>query len=292
MSNYTILIDGDIFLYQCGFATNHEPQYVALKTVMTSLNNATNACLEQLQIAGHDVQDFEVEVFLTGPDNFRDYVGSMQRYKGNRRDVERPVHYAAMKEHMLKNGAILSNGEEADDLLGIRQTELLQSGESIPVLMSVDKDLNMIPGLHFNSRTWELYEVDEDDGAQAFLGQLLSGDTTDNIPGLFRVSGIKANAAIKREALKRGDIWDVITTYKEALIRTGAFPEDVDDTQALQLSADIVSEIGHLLWIRRGEDSQFLDIFDRVRDGCVLRDIQYVMENPIGNAKETESTTD
>jgi hypothetical protein len=51
------------------------------------------------------------------------------------------------------------------------------------VIVSLDKDLHTIPGLHFNFVTNTFSEVTEQQGWINFYTQLIMGDRADNIPG-------------------------------------------------------------------------------------------------------------
>jgi len=81
--------------------------------------------------------------------------------------------------------AITTDGYEADDALGFNQTE-----DSI--ICSIDKDLLMIPGHHWNFVKKEHREVSELDGIKAFYRQMLIGDSSDNIFGVKGIGKVKA----------------------------------------------------------------------------------------------------
>jgi DNA polymerase-1 len=89
---------------------------------------------------------------------------------------------------------------EADDLIGM----LVSSGMAIGV--TIDKDLRQIPGWHWNpDKEDEPVEITQEEGDAFFYQQWLSGDSTDNIWGLWRVGPKKANKYLKDE--ERAD-WD------------------------------------------------------------------------------------
>ncbi|HET8686278.1 MAG TPA: hypothetical protein VFM18_06390 [Methanosarcina sp.] len=74
---------------------------------------------------------------------------------------------------------------EADDLLGLHQTE-------DSCIVSIDKDLLMIPGWHYNYVKDDLCYVSEWAGIYAFYKQLLVGDPSDNIKGAKGIGKAKA----------------------------------------------------------------------------------------------------
>lgn len=111
----------------------------------------------------------------------------------------RPRHLKYVRDYLLSIGAILSDGCEADDLLGIEQCASQDT-----VIVSLDKDLLMIPGKHYS---WEIRgatksgpwvkpaiarDVSESEGRHWFWTQVLIGDTADNIKGAAGVGKVNA----------------------------------------------------------------------------------------------------
>lgn len=178
------------------------------------------------------------EYFLSGKDNFRKALATLQPYKGNRKDVPKPVHYNALRDFIRdKYRATVVDGEEADDAIGIRATAL--GGRAI--IVSIDKDLDTIPGLHYNFVKKELYDVSEREASRNFYCQLLTGDTTDNIPGIDGVGVVKARRILKGCTSDKA-LWStVLAEY------TRRYPDGFmgrDTKRALV-------EIGQLLYIRK-----------------------------------------
>jgi DNA polymerase-1 len=102
---------------------------------------------------------------------------------------------------MEKWNAQLVHGMEADDALAMAQCaeffcdENYESGDSI--IVTIDKDLQMIPGKHYNFvKDTETY-VDPRDGLRFFWEQLLIGDKADNIIGIAGIGPIKAQRALQ-----------------------------------------------------------------------------------------------
>ena len=88
---------------------------------------------------------------------------------------------------------IESHGGEADDYVSIYSYQALEEGK-LPVVCHIDKDLNMIPGWHYNFKKEEFYYISPEESFTFMCRQLLSGDmSSDNIPGLKGVGD--ANAA-------------------------------------------------------------------------------------------------
>lgn len=125
------------------------------------------------------------ETYLTPPATFRSDVKS--DYKANRRGMRKPHHLIACKDHLRSTrGALEVENYEADDLLSIRALELWREGK-IPVICTLDKDLDQVEGFHYNWTKNLLYFTTRDESLRCLYKQLLTGDKTDNIPGIPRV---------------------------------------------------------------------------------------------------------
>ena len=123
-------------------------------------------------------------LYLTGKNNFRKKINP--EYKANRKDTVPPVYLQECRQYLVDNhNAVISDGCEADDLLGINQTE-------DTIICSLDKDLRMIPGKHYNWTKVELDCVTKQDGLRHFYKQMLIGDKSDNIFGVDKIGPVKA----------------------------------------------------------------------------------------------------
>ena len=98
--------------------------------------------------------------------------------------------------------AIPSDGMEADDMVRIKSIELT-TNEVEHTIVHIDKDLDCIPGKHYNPRRAEFYDVDEDSADLHYWQQMLKGDPTDNLPGLPKIGPKKAEAMLKGVPMDR-----------------------------------------------------------------------------------------
>lgn len=174
------LIDADILCYSIGAFTNDHPflkdgEGNPLKMPVREAE-IQGLVDEKVQAIMEGAECTDRRLFLTGDGNFRKDVAVTRPYKGHRKKADRPYHYQTVKDYMLQCGAELKDTCEADDLLAINQTD-------DTVICSLDKDLKMVPGWHYNWTTDVLREVSEDEGYRWFMYQLLIGDSTDNIIG-------------------------------------------------------------------------------------------------------------
>lgn len=127
-------------------------------------------------------------------------------YKSNRKDKVRPQHLSAVMNHLKAGNACWHPGLEADDVMGILATHPDSLDELC--IVTIDKDLDQVPGLHHNPDKETRYTVSPDDGHLYKWRQVLSGDPTDFYPGIPGI-GVKKAAAILDEVCE-GDREDVV----------------------------------------------------------------------------------
>jgi len=162
----------------------------------------TNAAIEKI-LAQWNIKDFQL--FITGENNFRYKI--YPEYKANRINTPRPTYLEVCKQHLVDEwGGLLSDGCEADDLLGIEQTKYSEQGVE-SVIVSIDKDLDMIPGWHISPeivhkgivvKPGRKYLVSPQDALYFFYYQLLVGDTTDGIKGVKGIGPKKAKVILNQ----------------------------------------------------------------------------------------------
>ncbi len=140
-------------------------------------------------------------------------------YKANRK-AEKPTHYYRLRDYLLEtHGAELVLDQEADDALGIAQTPET-------CIVTIDKDLDQIPGWHYNFVKKDLYEITPDYGLRYFYEQLLMGDRIDNIPGIYGIGPVKARALLASATNEREMYEVVLREYERAPVaRSGATSE-------------------------------------------------------------------
>lgn len=132
----------------------------------------------------HTTQADMYNCFVSGRSNFRYRV--YPEYKGNRTETIDPRFRADCKAFLIQEwNAIPSHGCEADDRLGMAQT-------SDSVCASIDKDLLMIPGWHYNWVKDERTYTAPLDGIRFIYKQMLIGDKTDNIFGVAGLGPVKS----------------------------------------------------------------------------------------------------
>jgi len=205
-----VLIDGDVFVYRAAWACNDE----TLADATECLDGILGAAVEAV-LGYYDKK--KVRIFLTGKGNFRyDYLDD---YKGNRSDAPRPVHIEGLRKHLTDNhSAIISNGEEADDLIGINATSYSNRGYEVTVV-SIDKDMLQLPCWHYNPVKQSWSKVSYVEGLRSFYKQMLTGDRVDNIKGVDGIGPVKAGQAIDHLTTEAEMLETVLKFYEGDLKR-------------------------------------------------------------------------
>lgn len=273
MSTSTVaVIDGDAWVYRCGGAAEHtfymvetgnpgnnhqfsnydnyrdamkfakerkeeepvvwsrkeiEPLENCLQMVKTSLENTLNVLGTK-----------EYRLYLGGRRNFRDDL--FADYKANRDAAPKPKYYRDIRDYLVREwDARICDGIEADDAVAI---DAISLGPDRSIIVAVDKDLDQVPGRHYNWVDGKEYRVSTREGLTFFYEQMLSGDTTDNIPGIDGIGPVKARKALA-----------ACTTPQECARTVRAAYEGKDWGMSVDEALD---RNAALLWIQRKKDDK------------------------------------
>jgi DNA polymerase-1 len=136
---------------------------------------------------------------LGGPDNFRDdlYVDYKKSASRKKSRSTKPDWFFDLKSNIERDydGCCYSDYCEADDMVRVWAYEC--DAAAMPrIVVSVDKDLNCIEGKHYNPRSGAIYEIDPAVADRFYWTQILTGDSTDNIPGIKGIGPKKAEGIL------------------------------------------------------------------------------------------------
>lgn len=211
------------------------------------VENALHIVGQMLRGIVKEFDDPEVIVLLSGPGNFRDAIATVKPYKGNRKEDYKPVHYQAIRNYMTQQwSAIVIEGREADDEVSILARQADEDG--IPfVVATIDKDLDQVPGLHYDYVKKVKYTVDLEEAEQLFWQQALAGDSTDNIPGATRIGPAAARKLVDgwyEQSLSQKQIWErVVSVYEATKSAKGCLYTD-------RKAADVALEMARLVFMQ------------------------------------------
>lgn len=270
MSKLHGLIDGDIVLYECIAGKDDE--------VLAGLCHAIKKRIEAL------VEDCGVntyDIFLSGPREVNYRYEVYPEYKAKR--PPKPAHLAAAKQYMFDElWAIEGTFGENDDQMGIAGYTAYRSAMqawqedgspegkeqfySSVVLMTTDKDLKMIPGWHYSwspnsDHQWKWTTLDK--GYEWFFTQMLTGDSTDGIPGLKGVGPKAAEKVMAASETNIDRLKNVVSSYvKKSEYRLaaiakakehGTLDEKLEEKLGAHIDLEYFLTMADLLWIQRNE---------------------------------------
>jgi 5'-3' exonuclease len=218
------LIDADSICYAAAHLAEHHKEakdpgaeytlYYEIDLGPQAAEAKLDSMIESLLI---DLNTEEYILFCTGPTNFRYAI--FPEYKASRSKVEKPKYLQVCKDRLRGHWkATESINCEADDLIGI---EAMRDPNREVCIVSIDKDLNTIPGLHINPKTKARYYVSPRDALRFFYYQMLVGDSADGIKGAKGIGPKKAErileTAFEDWCAEAGTEEELATYYFEAV---------------------------------------------------------------------------
>lgn len=247
-----------------------KPEAFARQAAKTILRKCVRAAAKHF---GCGERDLIVEVVLSGPDNFRKDIATIKEYKGNRKSAL-PEHYNVVRHYISDQwNAQTVHGWEADDEVSIRCRQLEADG--VPwLLATIDKDLDQVPGNHFDYQKNVHYHVADSEAHQIFWVQLIAGDSTDNIQGCHRLGVGKAEEMVAAWIAEYEDhperdvapldswLWNAaVDTYQLNMEKyPDKFPEGMTAEEAALENARLVFMLHHegQLWTPPGMDDEVI----------------------------------
>lgn len=273
LGEMTALIDGDLLPYIIGYST---PQLTWLR----AQNRVESGKFDSL----YDTPEFEevkqrlcmvmndwvtqsgcdsAVIYMTdSPKNFRIRMAVQRKYKGTRTSEKPPFFYESRKFMLEQLGAIISDEEEADDLLTIHLYEhqlntLREAGIKLGspqhkelarfVVCSKDKDLAITCGWHYSASERKLLWVTElgelmpewgvtdagkprikklrGTGMKFFYSQMLQGDQVDNYTGIPRMRLMDIYSILDNCKSERELYEATLNAYRQWMIKKNGKPE-------------------------------------------------------------------
>ena len=255
------LIDLDILPYSYGSLTFEDGTLMPLKLVQRKVDEKIKSIVRE---SGAD--DW-VGYLTDSGSNFRLDIATILPYKGNRSGTEKPPLWKGLREYLMEaypDQVTEVVGIEADDQLAIDQytsydiaaralvdtgctpyefSTVLDECYKHTIICSIDKDLMMVPGYHYNWNKEEVVFVTEVVGIRSFYKQLLTGDTCDNIKGLH---GVGAKSKLVTSIDDMDEEQDMFLHVQEQYEkRFGSYADQ------------FLLENGRLLWMLKDRDTMW-----------------------------------
>jgi 5'-3' exonuclease len=232
-----LLIDVDSLVYKAGFSSQYELFVLAKEGEVISVKGRTSRNLhrqkgwelidEKLVVEPPDIailalgkalqhiiqgaNPSTVEIALGDPSsNWRHDL--TKEYKANR-SQPKPIHFDIMMEWVVSKFTTVEEPHmEADDVLA----DLARDYNYEVQIAGIDKDLLQIPGWHLNYMRGTTQYISPIEGELHFYTQILTGDASDNIPGLWKVGPQKAGKILADANTDEDMWWAVLCAYEKA----------------------------------------------------------------------------
>jgi DNA polymerase-1 len=200
----TALIDGDVVAFRSAYSVERDfPEAFTQE----SIESRSEAFLEAVEAATTLAQDTieawrngarcdDVIVAFSGGQNYRKRV--LPTYKANRDPNAKPKCLGEVVDRLLgRYRAHRVAGLEADDLLGLMLTGEKHRGNA--VVVSIDKDMKTLPGLHLNpmhdSAPMSVSAIEAD---YRWMLQTMAGDPVDGYSGIPKIGPAKGQKVLGR----------------------------------------------------------------------------------------------
>lgn len=210
----TLLIDGDLYLYQACVVCEEEVDWGDdIWSLYCDVGKARGVFHQRIKRFCERLDTDQYLVCFTAGENHRK--AYLPDYKGNRKNTRKPVGYKALVEWALEEyPSHTQDTLEADDIMGILQSSKLQP----TCIVSDDKDMKTIPGKLYRPMADELLHIKDQEADHWFLTQCLTGDSTDGYGGCPKIGPVKAEKILSKQPT-----WDQV---EKAYIAAGLTRED------------------------------------------------------------------
>lgn len=210
-----LLIDADIFVYKATRLSEREVNWGGDSwTLHCDFAEVKTIIDDQIWKVQEGTQADKVLLCFTDKRNFRKEINS--EYKSNRKGGRKPMCFIPAMDYCKETYPYkIFNWLEADDVIGILATE---KSKNERIVVSEDKDLLTVPGLHWDFKEEKIFEWKEKDADYKFFYQSLVGDSTDNYKGCQGVGPISAGKILDGNIGSVLDMWEGVS---EAFLKSG-----------------------------------------------------------------------
>lgn len=186
------LLDGDIIAYQACAKTQTVVELDGETLCFPHVDEAIREAAKMVHDWTKAARCNRTILCWSDTANFRKII--YPEYKANRKDKPKPEGLSDVREALNReHRAVTMPGLEADDVLGILGTSMRDP----TVIVTIDKDLQGVPGIHFNpSKDMRPRRINAHNAERWWQMQTMMGDPTDGIPGIHKVGPVAAEKII------------------------------------------------------------------------------------------------
>ena len=211
-SSKVAVIDADILLYKACRVAEEEVNWGDDQWVLWSdLNRVKTIIDDQIDLIVEEMDADRSILCFSDKKNYRKEINP--EYKANRKGGRKPLCFTAALQYCKDTYPCKQFPNlEADDVIGIIATT---ENEHTYVIVSEDKDLLTVPGLHWDLKTKEIYSLSTEEADFNFFSQTLTGDAVDNYKGCPSVGKVTAEKLLR--SVEPKDLWEtVVNRYEKA----------------------------------------------------------------------------
>lgn len=242
MSKTVLLLDGDIFAFEAASISEHEIEFPGdIWVLYSEFDRAFRHATHKIDELKKELKADEVVFCWSCPSGRYWRHDVLPTYKGQRKNSRKPLALKELKEALAEEyESVMRPNLEADDVMGILSTNKRYKPGSKKIIVSIDKDMQTIPGWLFNpDKDYQPWEVSEDHADRFHLAQALGGDQTDGYAGcpqigfetawkmledmqkpvsyehVFKSGKRKGETEIRWTKDDADDLWDVVKAHFE-----------------------------------------------------------------------------
>lgn len=223
MVSRVAVIDADILLYKACRLAEEEVDWGDDQWVLWSDLNVVKEIFDtQVDTIVDEMGADRTILCFSDTQNYRKKINP--EYKANRRGGRKPLCFKQALQYCKDSYPYkMFDGLEADDVIGIIATT---ENENEYVVVSEDKDLLTVPGIHWDLAEKKIYRISEEDADYNFFFQTLVGDPIDNYKGCPKVGKVTAERILSTARKEKKDLWKTVVmefknvgmTKKDAVI--------------------------------------------------------------------------
>lgn len=207
-----LLLDGDLISYRFAAEAEKAVEFEPGEWTRTAdFDVATRNCNRYINQMLEKFEAADYILAITDRHNFRRDL--MPSYKAHRKRNQKPILMGAMLEWLNEQPKVVKKRAlEADDVMGIIATSPLKFPDKKKIMVSIDKDMEQIPGWLYNPmKDKKARYISEPEANRFHLWQTLVGDKVDGFPGLPTVGPVRADKILDLY----GDPWEnIVEAFK------------------------------------------------------------------------------
>ena len=201
------VIDADILLYKACRVAEEEVNWGDDQWILWSdLNKVKTIIDDQIDLLVEEMNAHRSILCFSDKRNYRKEINP--EYKANRRGGRKPLCFKEALQYCKDQYPFRQFPNlEADDVMGIIATT---ENDNDYIIVSEDKDLLTIPGLHWDLKTKKIYSLSTEEADFNFFAQTLTGDAVDNYKGCPSVGKVTAEKLLRTAEKDGEDLWKTV----------------------------------------------------------------------------------